>query len=99
WTRDEGEVGQLAAFARVDELLEGHRIDYSLFGGCAVDFHLRAVTRSHDDLDLAVWAERPRPDRRTDGGGRMETPARGARGRLHRLRTRHRPARGGVSGC
>jgi hypothetical protein len=26
-----------------------------LFGGWAVDFHIGAITRSHTDLDLAVW--------------------------------------------
>jgi aminoglycoside-2''-adenylyltransferase len=32
-----------------------HGIDYWLFGGWAVDFHAGAVTRPHDDLDIAVW--------------------------------------------
>ncbi|HEX9378755.1 MAG TPA: hypothetical protein VF872_04125 [Gaiellaceae bacterium] len=49
------ETEQLAALARVHELLEGQRIDYWLFGGWAVDFHAGAVTRPHDDLDIAVW--------------------------------------------
>ena len=49
------EAEQLAALARVHELLVGHGIDYWLFGGWAVDFHAGAVTRPHDDLDIAVW--------------------------------------------
>jgi Uncharacterised nucleotidyltransferase len=48
---------QLAALARVHELLERHGIEYWLFGGWAVDFHARSVTRPHDDLDIAVWLE------------------------------------------
>jgi hypothetical protein len=48
---------QLAALARVHELLVGHGIEYWLFGGWAVDFHAGAVTRPHDDLDVAVWLE------------------------------------------
>jgi hypothetical protein len=46
---------QLAALGRIDELLAGQGIEYWLFGGWAVDFHAGAVTRAHDDLDLAVW--------------------------------------------
>jgi hypothetical protein len=49
------EVEQLAALARIVALFEPRGIDYWLFGGWAVDFHLRAVTRAHDDLDVAVW--------------------------------------------
>jgi hypothetical protein len=49
------EVEQLAALARIVALLEPRGIEYWLFGGWAVDFHLRAVTRAHDDLDVAVW--------------------------------------------
>ena len=45
---------QLVALAGLHELLHGHAIDYWLFGGWAVDFHVGQVTRSHDDLDLAV---------------------------------------------
>jgi hypothetical protein len=48
------EAEQLAALARVHELLVRHGIEYWLFGGWAVDFHA-AVTRPHDDLDIAVW--------------------------------------------
>jgi aminoglycoside-2''-adenylyltransferase len=46
---------QLAALARLHELLEGQQIEYWLFGGWAVDFHAGSVTRPHDDLDIAVW--------------------------------------------
>ncbi|HEX9350898.1 MAG TPA: hypothetical protein VF877_06470 [Gaiellaceae bacterium] len=50
------EAEQLAALAQVHELLR-HRIEYWLFGGWAVDFHAGAVTRPHDDLDIAVWSK------------------------------------------
>ena len=46
---------QLAALARIHELLDGQGIEYWLFGGWAVDFHAGSVTRTHDDLDIAVW--------------------------------------------
>jgi hypothetical protein len=46
---------QLAALARVHQLLERHGIEYWLFGGWAVDFHAGSVTRPHDDLDMGVW--------------------------------------------
>lgn len=49
------ETEQLAALARIDELLRDHGIEYWLFGGWAVDFHAGSVTRAHHDLDLAVW--------------------------------------------
>jgi aminoglycoside-2''-adenylyltransferase len=49
------DADQLAALARVHELLERHGIEYWLFGGWAVDFHVGAVTRAHADLDIAVW--------------------------------------------
>jgi hypothetical protein len=52
-----GEAEQLAALARIHELLERHRIEYWLFGGWAVDFHAGSVTRAHDDIDIAVWAD------------------------------------------
>ncbi|HTB60694.1 MAG TPA: nucleotidyltransferase family protein [Polyangia bacterium] len=48
-------VEQLAVLARLHDLFERQGIAYWLFGGWAVDFHLRAVTRAHDDIDLAVW--------------------------------------------
>ena len=46
---------QLAALAEIGELLDEAGLDYWLFGGWAVDFHLGAVTREHDDVDFAVW--------------------------------------------
>jgi hypothetical protein len=49
------EPEQLAALARLHGLFERRGIEYWLFGGWAVDFHLRAVTRAHDDIDVAVW--------------------------------------------
>jgi hypothetical protein len=51
------EAEQLTALARVNELLEANEIEYWLFGGWAVDFHAGSVTRTHDDLDIAVWAQ------------------------------------------
>ena len=54
---------QLSAIARVSDLfgndgdLFGDGIDYWLFGGWAVDFYAGAVTRAHDDVDIAVWLE------------------------------------------
>jgi hypothetical protein len=47
--------GQLAALAELHHLLQGHGLDYWLFGGWAVDFHAGRVTREHGDLDVAVW--------------------------------------------
>ncbi|MGH3082707.1 MAG: nucleotidyltransferase domain-containing protein [Gaiellaceae bacterium] len=49
------EAEQLAALARIHELLNGQGSYYWLFGGWAVDFHAGSVTRAHDDLDIAVW--------------------------------------------
>lgn len=47
---------QFAAIAELNELLSRHRIAYWLFGGWAVDFHLGRITRSHADIDMAVWS-------------------------------------------
>jgi hypothetical protein len=47
---------QLAALGSVCDLFDRQRIEYWLFGGWAVDFHAGRPSRSHDDLDLAVWA-------------------------------------------
>ncbi len=49
------EVGQLDAIERLHELFGRHEIDYWLFGGWAVDFHARNITRTHEDIDIAVW--------------------------------------------
>jgi len=51
------EAAQLAALARLHELLEERGIPYWLFGGWAVDFHAGLITRAHADLDLAVWLD------------------------------------------
>ena len=51
------EAEQLTALARVSELLAANEVEYWLFGGWAVDFHAGSVTRTHDDLDIAVWAQ------------------------------------------
>jgi hypothetical protein len=48
---------QLSAIAQTHELLTRGGIDYWLFGGWAVDFHAGAITRSHDDVDIAVWLD------------------------------------------
>ena len=48
---------QLSAIAQTHELLTRGGIDYWLFGGWAVDFHAGSVTRSHDDIDIAVWLD------------------------------------------
>src|SRR5436305_1752421 len=36
-------------------MLDNAGLDYWLFGGWAVDFHVARVTRPHGDIDLAVW--------------------------------------------
>ena len=47
---------QLATLSALHRLFAEHDIDYWLFGGWAVDLHAGAVTRAHDDLDIAVWS-------------------------------------------
>jgi hypothetical protein len=49
------EADQLDALDRLHRLFEGASIEYWLFGGWAVDLHVGAVTREHDDLDVAIW--------------------------------------------
>jgi hypothetical protein len=49
------EVEQLDALARLHQRFDRAGIDYWLFGGWAVDFHVGRVTRAHEDLDVAVW--------------------------------------------
>jgi hypothetical protein len=45
----------------VHELLDAATIEYWLFGGWGVDFHVGEPTREHDDIDIAVWhADLPR---------------------------------------
>jgi hypothetical protein len=46
---------QLAAIASLARALGGNRIEHWLFGGWAVDFWTGAVTRRHDDIDVAAW--------------------------------------------
>jgi hypothetical protein len=48
---------QLAALAETHELFTRSGIGYWLFGGWAVDFHAGAITRPHDDIDVAVWLD------------------------------------------
>jgi hypothetical protein len=48
---------QLRALDALHDQLQRRGIDYWLFGGWAVDFHAGAVTRSHADLDIAIWHE------------------------------------------
>jgi hypothetical protein len=46
---------QLVAIGRLHDRFEGHGIDYWLFGGWAVDFHAGRRTRTHADIDVAIW--------------------------------------------
>ena len=48
---------QLAAIGEMHTLFDQERIEHWLFGGWAVDFHAGQITRSHDDIDFAVWSE------------------------------------------
>jgi aminoglycoside-2''-adenylyltransferase len=48
---------QLSAIARTHELFTRGDIDYWLFGGWGIDFHLGSITRPHPDVDVAVWLE------------------------------------------
>ena len=46
---------QLEAIASLGRALDGAGIEHWLFGGWAVDFWVGAVTRPHDDIDVAAW--------------------------------------------
>jgi hypothetical protein len=46
---------QLAALKELHDLFGERAIESWLFGGWAVDFHAGAITRPHDDIDMAVW--------------------------------------------
>ena len=46
---------QLAALSGVAANLDCNDVEYRLFGGWAVDFYAGTITRTHDDIDLAVW--------------------------------------------
>jgi hypothetical protein len=48
-------VGQLHTIGWLHTVLAEQDIDYWLFGGWAVDFHVGRVTRKHEDVDIAVW--------------------------------------------
>ena len=48
---------QLAAIASLSSALDQHGIEYWLFGGWAVDFWVGAITRQHDDIDVASWRQ------------------------------------------
>jgi hypothetical protein len=52
----DGARDQLAALAAVHAALEAAGVEYWLFGGWAVDFHVGSITRAHDDVDIAVWS-------------------------------------------
>jgi hypothetical protein len=72
---DEPAAQQLSALARLSELFDEARIANWLFGGWAVDFYAGAVTRAHDDLDMAVWLEDlPRIAKVLEGEGWRHAP-------------------------
>jgi aminoglycoside-2''-adenylyltransferase len=48
---------QLDALRDVAAAFERSGVEYWLFGGWAVDFHAGAVTREHDDVDVAIWLD------------------------------------------
>jgi Uncharacterised nucleotidyltransferase len=73
---DELASRQLAALARVDAAFARAGIAYWLFGGWAVDFYAGSVTRSHDDLDIAVWLnDLPRINELLKGDGWKHAPS------------------------
>lgn len=53
----DGSRRQLAALQELAALLDDARVEHWLFGGWAVDFHVGRVTRTHDDLDVALWLD------------------------------------------
>jgi hypothetical protein len=66
---------QLLALGQVAGALEREGIDHWLFGGWAVDFYAGAVTRAHDDVDLAVWlADLPQIRRLLEADGWRHAP-------------------------
>ena len=50
------EARQLSDIAEFARLFEDAALDYWLFGGWAVDFHVGEVTRAHGDIDRAAPA-------------------------------------------
>lgn len=61
---------QLDALRQVTAGFERNHIDYWLFGGWAVDFQAGAITREHDDVDVAIWLDdMPRIGSLLEAGG------------------------------
>jgi hypothetical protein len=54
-TTDGRATAQLQTIDWLHTVLTEQGIDYWLFGGWAVDFHLGRLTREHADVDVAVW--------------------------------------------
>jgi Aminoglycoside-2''-adenylyltransferase len=54
-TSDGRAATQLQSIGWLQALFAEQGIDYWLFGGWAVDFHVGRVTRDHGDVDVAVW--------------------------------------------
>jgi Aminoglycoside-2''-adenylyltransferase len=54
-TTGERAAAQLRTIGWLHTLLSRHGVDYWLFGGWAVDFHVGRVTRDHEDIDIAIW--------------------------------------------
>jgi hypothetical protein len=72
---------QFAGLKRVLRLFGRGGIEAWLFGGWAVDFHLGAVTRTHADVDLAVWeSDLPRIRTALAGDGWSHAPEEGEDG-------------------
>ena len=66
---------QLSALAETHELFTRAGIDYWLFGGWAVDFHVGSVTRPHGDIDVAVWlGDQDRIARQLEAAGWKHAP-------------------------
>jgi PPOX class probable F420-dependent enzyme len=69
-------AAQLAALGEVVGLFAGSQIDYWVFGGWAVDLHAGEITRSHGDIDLAVWlADIPTIDELLRAAGWTHVPS------------------------
>jgi len=54
-TTDGRAATQLQTIGWLQTLFAEQGIDYWLFGGWAVDFHVGHMTRNHADIDVAVW--------------------------------------------
>ena len=54
-TTDGRAATQLQTIGWLQTLFAEQGIDYWLFGGWAVDFHVGRTTRDHTDVDVAVW--------------------------------------------